>query len=241
MTKEQEMRQILQEVSKGSFDLEAGAQEMQVFSQAYIQGSIHVLSQNRQEDLDRLLQNYRKLRRDIARLFKSDKEMIFYGCGIFIGVYKMLEEISRMTRRQEEWSDRQNLLCRKHVSEVLQYLHENADARQNKIAESTGVSPSHLSEILNLLMRSGYVMRYGQNKNTRYCLTKVGRAVCRSQFVKKEQEKVYIDTDYREVLEKDHFIRERTEVYDREFLRQEGVYEKRKENFRPFTDFAGYR
>ena len=91
MTKEQKMRQMLQEVSRGSLNLKTGAQEMQIFSQAYIQGGVQALSQNTQEELDKLLKNYRKLRRDIAGLAKSDKETILYGCGIFIGAFKILE------------------------------------------------------------------------------------------------------------------------------------------------------
>lgn len=241
MTKEQKMRQVLQEVSRGSLDLKTGAQEMQAFSQAYIQGGMQVLSQNTQEDLDKLLKNYRKLRRDIAGLVKSDKEMIIYGCGIFIGAFKILEEISRMNRKQAERSDRQNLLNRKHVSAILLYLYQNPDARQNKIAESIQVSPSYLSEILNLLMQGDYVMRYGKNKNTRYCLTKAGRAAYRSRFAKKEEEENYIDTDYREILEKDHFIKERTAVSNNIYLKKEDIYEKYKEDRRSFADLAVYR
>ncbi|MEZ3505709.1 MAG: MarR family transcriptional regulator [Lachnospiraceae bacterium] len=241
MTKEQKMRQMLQEVSRGSLNLKTGAQEMQIFSQAYIQGGVQALSQNTQEELDKLLKNYRKLRRDIAGLAKSDKETIIYGCGIFIGAFKILEEIGRINRKQTERSDRQNLLGRKHVSAILVYLYQNPDARQNKIAESIQVSPSYLSEILNLLMQGDYVMRYGRNKNTRYCLTRAGRAAYKSRFAKKEEEGVYIDTDYREILQKDHFIRERTEVYHKSFLKKEDIYEKYKENRGSFTDIAVYR
>lgn len=241
MKKENELRQELREMSKPSFDLIACAQEMQMFSQAYIQGGVQAFSQNAYEDLDEMLRSYRKLRKEIAGISKTMKESVIYECGIFIGAYKMFEEINRINTRLEEQCDAQKLLERKHVPDILKYLYENPDARQIIIAEKIYISPNYLSEILNLLMQAGYVERYGKNKNTRYRLSKTGRLIYKKRFVQEEKQEAYIDTDYKEIISKEHFIRERIEEDKKNNLRKEEDYEKWKENFRTYTGFAIYR
>lgn len=237
MKKENVLIQQLRTMSSVPFDLSACAEEIRLFSQAYIQSGMQAVSQNAQEDLNDMMQSYRRLRREIANLPKTEKESILYECGIFNGSYRILEEINRVFLKQEEERNAQKLLERRHVPELLKYLYENPDARQRKIAEGIYVSPSYLSEILTLLMQASYVVRYGKNKNTRYSLTRAGKAVYRKRFMK-EEAVTYIDTDYKEILAKDTFIRERTEEYGRDCLWKEADYEKCKENFRTFTDFA---
>ncbi len=71
------MRQELREMSKPSFDMIACAQEMQMFSQAYIQGGVQAFSQNAYEDLNEMVKSYRRLRKEIAGISKTMQEMLF--------------------------------------------------------------------------------------------------------------------------------------------------------------------
>ena len=235
------MRQELREMSKPSFDMIACAQEMQMFSQAYIQGGVQAFSQNAYEDLNEMVKSYRRLRKEIAGISKTMQENVIYECGIFIGAYKIFEEINRINARLEEHYDAQKLLDRKHVPAILKYLYENPDARQSVIAEKIDISPSYLSEILNLLMQAGYVTRYGKSKNTRYRLAKTGRIIYKKRFMQKEKQEAYIDTDYKEIISKEHFIRERIKEDKKNNYRKEEDYEKWKEDFRTNTGFAIYR
>ncbi len=235
------MCQELREMSKPSFDMIACAQEMQMFSQAYIQGGVQAFSQNAYEDLNEMLKSYRRLRKEIAGISKTMQENVIYECGIFIGAYKIFEEINRINARLEEQYDAQKLLDRKHVPAILKYLYENPDARQSVIAEKIDISPSYLSEILNLLMQAGYVTRYGKSKNTRYRLAKTGRIIYKKRFMQKEKQEAYIDTDYKEIISKEHFIRERIKEDKKNNYRKEEDYEKWKEDFRTNTGFAIYR
>ncbi len=235
------MRQELREMSKPSFDMIACAQEMQMFSQAYIQGGVQAFSQNAYEDLNEMVKSYRRLRKEIAGISKTMQENVIYECGIFIGAYKIFEEINRINARLEEHYDAQKLLDRKHVPAILMYLYENPDARQSVIAEKIDISPSYLSEILNLLMQAGYVTRYGKSKNTRYRLAKTGRIIYKKRFMQKEKQEAYIDTDYKEIISKEHFIRERIKEDKKNNYRKEEDYEKWKEDFRTNTGFAIYR
>ena len=235
------MRQELREMSKPSFDMIACAQEMQMFSQAYIQGGVQAFSQNAYEDLNGMVKSYRRLRKEIAGISKTMQENVIYECGIFIGAYKIFEEINRINARLEEHYDAQKLLDRKHVPAILMYLYENPDARQSVIAEKIDISPSYLSEILNLLMQAGYVTRYGKSKNTRYRLAKTGRIIYKKRFMQKEKQEAYIDTDYKEIISKEHFIRERIKEDKKNNYRKEEDYEKWKEDFRTNTGFAIYR
>ena len=241
MKKENELRQELREMSKPSFDMIACAQEMQMFSQAYIQGGVQAFSQNAYEDLNEMVKSYRRLRKEIAGISKTMQENVIYECGIFIGAYKIFEEINRINARLEEHYDAQKLLDRKHVPAILMYLYENPDARQSVIAEKIDISPSYLSEILNLLMQAGYVTRYGKSKNTRYRLAKTGRIIYKKRFMQKEKQEAYIDTDYKEIISKEHFIRERIKEDKKNNYRKEEDYEKWKEDFRTNTGFAIYR
>lgn len=241
MKKENELRQELRGMSGSSFDMAAYAQEMRMFSQAYVQGGVQALSQSAYEDLDDMLKSYRKLRKEIAGLSKTLQESVIYECGIFIGAYKIFEEISSINIKLEEQHDAQKLLERKHVPDILKYLYENPDARQGSIAEKIYISPSYLSEILNLMIQAGYVVRYGKNKNTRYCLARTGRIIYKTRFMHKEKQEAYIDTDYKEIVSKEHFIRARIEEDKKNRLRKEEGYEKWKEDFRTYTGSAIYR
>ena len=89
MKKENELCRELHEMSRSSLNLTVCAQEMQMFSQAYIQGGVQAFSQNAYEDLNEMLRSYRKLRKEIAGISKTVQENIIYECGIFIGAYKI--------------------------------------------------------------------------------------------------------------------------------------------------------
>lgn len=240
MKKENELCQELRGMSESTLDLTTCVREMQMFSQAYIQGGVQAFSQNAYEDMNEMLKSYRRLRKEIAGLSKTMQESVIYECGIFIGAYKIFEEINRINAKLEEQHNMQKVLERKHVLDIVKYLYENPDARQRSIAETIYISPSYLSEILNLLMQAGYVVRYGKNKNTRYCLTKTGRLIYKNRFMQKERQSAYIDTDYKEIISKDHFIRERIEEDKKDDVRKEESYEKWKEDFRTYNGFTIY-
>ena len=58
--------------------------------------------------------------------------------------------------------------------------------------------------------------------------------------MQKEKQEAYIDTDYKEIISKEHFIRERIKEDKKNNYRKED-YEKWKEDFRTNTGFAIYR
>lgn len=142
----------------------------------------------------------------------------------------MLEETNRAGREQEERRKTLAPLERKHVDEVLDYLYRNPDARHGKMADEIGVSASYLSELLNLLLKTGYICRYGEHKNTRYRLTKTGRQARKAKAGKwekrEELREELIDIEFKEIMEKDNFMKERFRETERHIESEEEEYAK---------------
>lgn len=89
MTREAALIQKVSEVSKGTVSgLADYAQEMQMMSQTYVQGILQTMLQNLQEEQYEMLRSYRRLRKAVANLEKTEKEAFVYECGIFAGVYR---------------------------------------------------------------------------------------------------------------------------------------------------------
>lgn len=118
------------------------------------------------------------------------------------------------------------------MRDIFVYLYKNPDARQGKIAKDINVSPSHLSEILNLLMKMGYVERYGKNKGTRYCLTKAGRLYNRTSIMSEKTANDYIYVDYRGIEDKEKFLMGRLNNHDKGRWKKEDEYAKWRQDFR---------
>ena len=232
MRKELLLVQRLKTFSNENFEMEACTQDIHLLNQAYIQDAIQAVYQGKREDLDDMLKSYRKLRKVIAVLPDLGNEVFFYECGIFNGAYKVLEELNQIYMEREKQQKFSQLLDRKHVRDIFMYLYKNPDARQGKIAKDINVSPSHLSEILNLMMKLGYVERYGKNKETRYCLTKTGRLYSRNSIVTETTGNDYIDIDYREIEDKEKFLMGRIKNYNEGRLNKEDEYAKWRQDFR---------
>lgn len=179
--------QQLKTINGKAYDAVIYTQEMQNLQQAYIQSGIQAVYQDAPDHLHEILKSHRKLRKAIAGLKKSETEAFLYECGIFNGAYKIFEELRQLYLEQEKKRDLQQLLDRKHVYEILDYLFQNPNARQGKIAEDVGIAPNYLSEILKSLLSADYIQRYGQHKGTRYCLTKAGRQVYRTHTLQKKK------------------------------------------------------
>ncbi len=228
MTREMILIQKVREASAGTVNVLDCAQELQSLSQAYVQSILQAMRQNQQEESCAMLKSHRRLRKAIANLEKTEKEILVYECGIFAGVYRVLEETNRAGREQEAHRKALAPLERKHVDEVLNYLYQNPDARHGRMAVEVGISGSYLTEILNLLLTTGYVSRYGERKNRRYILTKAGRQArgTRTEILKKREE--LIDIEFTEVKDKDKYMRERFRETKRHGESEEEEYAKWK-------------
>lgn len=242
MKRETVLVQQIEAVSRGNFDVVVCTQEMQALNQAYIQSAMQAVYQNAQEDLGEILKGHRRLRKAIAGLQRTEQEVFAYECGIFNGAYKILQEMDRIYMEQEECRNSLELLERKYVRDIMDYLSGNPFARHGSIAEKIKVSPSYLSEILKLLVQAGFVERDGKNKSTRYYLTKAGRQHCRTHAVRNTKTEYYIDiTDFKEIQDKENFLKCRSGEYDKSNLKMEDRYgnAKRKENFRNIAEAVG--
>ncbi len=227
-------------ISENTFDVGSCVQEMQVLNQSYIQSAMQAVCQDAYEGLQGIQKGFRKRRRMIAKLVRTPKEMFAYECGIFNGVYKVMEEIGRIHLEEEERHSSLRVLERKHVRDILTYLCMNPDAKQGNIANETGISPNHLSEILNLLVREGYVVRYGKNKSTRYCVTGIGRRSVAFPVQMKEPD-VYMDVDFKEIQSKEAFFRGRICDNKQDGLKKEAGYAEWKRDFRADREVVFYR
>lgn len=236
MNAEITLAQRLQAISGEPVEIESCVQEIQDMNQSYIHDAVRVIEKNEQENLGDLLKSHRKLRKTMAGLARTQQESLFYECGIFIGAYKLLEEIHGVYLLQEEQQKSKRLLERRYVREILDYLYQNPDARQGKIAEDVKIRPNYLSEILNLLLTAGYVQRYGKNKATRYRLTKAGRSNCSQHKAHMEEVQEYVEAEYRDVFEKEQFLEERAGECVRMGFKEEAVYEKYRVDFQINTN-----
>ena len=241
MREELLLAQKLKTFSDGNLEMESFVQDIRLLNQTYIQDAMQAVCQDKLEDLSDMLKSYRKVRKVIAGLPNMKNEVFFYECGVFNGAYKVLMELNEIYAEQADYQKFSQLLGRKHVWDILAYLYKNPDARQGKIAKDINISPSHLSEILNLLMRMGYVERYGKNKGTRYCLTKAGRLYSRTAIMSEKRVNDYIDVDYIEIENKEKFLMERINNHDKINLKKEDGYAKLILDFRVDSKAMAYR
>lgn len=228
----------LRNITKDCMNVAEYAYEMRMLNQSYIQGAMQAVCHEEQEELGEILKNYRKLRKTIGSLERTDRESFDYECGIFAGTYKIFVEIEELCEKRRVQRDFEELLQRKHVTDVINYLYKNMNAKQGDIAENVQVSPSHLSDILNRLMEAGYVERYGRSKGTRYNLTKAGRETCRQLKKKKKTVEVCIEAGFRIVSDKERFLKEISVENEKGILKKEDKYAKWKKNFGNYTEHS---
>ena len=212
--------------------------EMNVLNQSYIQSALQAVSQEESEKLGEILKNYRKLRRVIASIERTERENFDYECGIFTGAYKVLMEIEESYETKRVQRHSAELMKKKHVADVVSYLYKNSDARQIDIAENVGVRPNHLSDVLNRLMDANYVEKYRKSKGTRYNLTKAGRAIYRVLNQKERVPDVYIEGSCREVSEKKKFLETIAAEGEKSYLKKENKYAKWEKDIRNHTEYA---
>lgn len=245
MMKESTIVQQIIAVAEGKSDIAICTQQMQAWNQSYIQSALQAVSQNTQEDLGEMLKRCRKMRKTIAGIPKTKNEVFVYECGIFNGTYKILEEINRIYMNQKDYRASLDLLERKHVCDILDYLYKNPNARHNSIAENTDIKPNYLSQLLQLLKKAGFVEREGKHKSTKYYLTRIGRQTYRAYTAERVKTEDYIDImegfkeipyekDYEKITDKRCFEKERFSESDKNGLKGEERYgyTKWKENFR---------
>lgn len=158
-------------------------EKLQLINRSYIQSSIQSICQEDYEELNNLLKSHKKLRRILSSMQKNDNENFFYEAGTFIGAYRVFSELSDAATDREYNRENKKLLDCKHIKDLMVYLYRAPYSRQKNIAEGIDARPNYLSEILNKLMQAGYVERYGKNKGTQYCLTKIGRQICRENLL----------------------------------------------------------
>ncbi|MCI8592313.1 MAG: hypothetical protein HFI88_08225 [Lachnospiraceae bacterium] len=233
---EVECIQILKEASEGQLN-EKACGKLRALNRACVQSGLQMVRQKDIDNLDSMLKGYRRLRRTMAGLPKEEREEMFYECGIFNGMYKVFEEINIFFVDQERHRNTQKVLGRKHVPEILDYLYLNPNARQRSVAQGVDIAPNYLSELLNLLLDTGFIERYGKNKDTCYCLTKKGRIDYATRRMSRKRT-VHIEIELREIREKERFFQ--TRFKDSE-IKREISYGKWKDNFQNDAKAAGGR
>lgn len=211
------------------------ATELRSFNQSYVQAAVQAVCQENHGELERILKDCRKLRKAIASLPRTEQESFYYEAGIFIGTYRVFLDMQDAAAVKTYNQAQKRLLERKHVRELLDYLYQNPYACQKNIAAGIQVQPNYLSEILNNLLQAGYVERYGKHKGTQYCLTKLGRQICREQLREKKTVSVFVEAEYREIQDKEKFLEVRMGRAAKGGLRKEDGYAKWKTDFRTYT------
>lgn len=211
--------------------------EVQNLNQSYIQGAIQAIFLDGYDELEEILKTYRKFRKAIASLEKTEKENFYYQAGIFNGAYKVFHDVYEFRAIQAEKNGHEELLERKHVRDILTYLYENPYARQKSIADGIEIQRNYLGELLAKLREAGYVERYGKNKNTQYVLTQTGCRILGTGKNSARKQNVYIDAEYEEIMVKEEFLNERLDGCGSGFFEKEDGYAEWEENFRADTEF----
>lgn len=223
--------------------------ELRELNQACVQSGLQMIRVKDIDEMDRMLKSYRRLRRTMADLPKDNTERVFYECGIFNGVYKVLSGVNTFFSDQKVLREnmqsilernRQNVLDRKHVLDILDYLYKNPNARQGSIAKGVRIAPNHLSQLLNSLLSVGYIERYGKYKDTCYSLTEEGRMDYESRVLLQKRRHGYV-IELAELRDKERFIQRRYKGRNRGILKKEDGYGKGKLPFSNNTKIAGYR
>ena len=224
--------QIREMTGKLSEYAEICAEKLQLLNQSYIQSAVLAVRMQNHEELESILKNYRRLRKILLSLPKNGNEKVFYEIGTFAGTYRVFLEMCDVTAEQEYDREKRSLLDRRHVRELMIYLYRTPYSRQKNIAEGIDIRPNYLSEILNRLMQAGYVERYGKNKGTQYCLTRSGRQVCRMSFFAGKEKEVVIEAEYKEMQDKEKFLKTWPEKTINEKWGKEDGYAKWKADYR---------
>lgn len=224
----------------GNADAKACVAELKAFNLSYRQDLVQAVRQENYERIENMLNTYHRLRKTLALLPRTEMDVIHYEAGAFCGTYRVFMDLEEVVLEKEKIRKQSSLLGRKHVTDILDYLYYNPYARQKSIAEGVNVQANYLSEIMNRLLDAGYVERYGKNKSTQYCLTRSGKKVCSVSCQKEEKTDIIVESEYREIQEKEDFLKNRLEKNDRDYLRKEEHYAEWKADFRDYTAASIY-
>ena len=147
----------------------------------------------------------RIISRRIQRESKKADAWRFYLYGRYDSIQEKLIEEIRDTQKNGK---RKQILSKKNVPQILQFLYRNGASRHMEIARGIRMDPANLSRVMELLLEENLVERtkIGKSSFTIYELTRDGYQVCTSYYRKKaimENDSIqymYLDVgDFKEV------------------------------------------
>lgn len=118
---------------------------------------------------------------------KTIKDYLSYYIGIFSGMTKSFEILSKAASRQEYFHNTMTALYAKSkVKEILEYLYAHPESQHKMIVESMDISKSYLTQLLRELEREGCVERFATGKRSFYSLSVGGQAFVRKKRAERE-------------------------------------------------------
>lgn len=147
----------------------------------------------------------RIISRRIQRESKKADAWRFYLYGRYDSIQEKLIEEIRDTQKNGK---RKQILSKKNVPQILQFLYRNGASRHMEIARGIRMDPANLSRVMELLLEENLVERtkIGKSSFTIYELTRDGYQVCTSYYRKKaimendSLQYMYLDVgDFKEV------------------------------------------
>lgn len=124
-----------------------------------------------------------KSKRFSKLLHKQIKDLISYYTGIFDGIFMVFGILAESMMTNNDFERKMTAVFKKNrVKEILYCINENPDVQHKVLAESVGIRPNYLSQLLRELEQIGCVLRYAAGKRSFYELSIDGREFVENQI-----------------------------------------------------------
>lgn len=125
------------------------------------------------------LEIQRRSRNRVKKTLKNkgnNQSLLVYNLGKYDGVYStMVEMIDRIIDQNQVEELYKQLISKKYLVDIIEYLYKNPLVYHKSICEAVGVKPNYLSELMMGLTKNGLINKYSFSKYTNYSLTEKGK------------------------------------------------------------------
>lgn len=131
----------------------------------------------------------------IKKIAMRHQDHYLYMMGFFNGTYSAFRNtLSHQNENAVFTVAMSQLIVRKHVKEILEYLYDNENTQNKRLCSVLNLRPNLLCKKLDPLIRAGCVVRYSAGKYAFYSLSDQGKRYVKNILGYKK--KTVIDTEY---------------------------------------------
>lgn len=131
----------------------------------------------------------------IKKIAMQHQDHYLYMMGFFNGTYSAFRNtLSHQNENAVFTVAMSQLIVRKHVKEILEYLYDNENTQNKRLCSVLNLRPNLLCKKLDPLIRAGCVVRYSAGKYAFYSLSDQGKRYVKNILGYKK--KTVIDTEY---------------------------------------------